>query len=98
MLPVVGLDLSDIRLDTTTTQCLFILLPHVARASAEDFYLPRADLDTFGYGPWTPAYSHVLLDPVTERPATTAKASASVGRNDPCTCGSGKKSKKCCAA
>jgi len=28
---------------------------------------------------------------------TPARASAKVGRNDPCPCGSGKKYKKCCA-
>jgi len=32
------------------------------------------------------------------RPATPPKANPSVGRNDPCPCGSGKKYKKCCMA
>ncbi|MBR2938604.1 MAG: SEC-C domain-containing protein [Kiritimatiellae bacterium] len=29
-------------------------------------------------------------------PAPVRRASAAVGRNDPCPCGSGKKYKKCC--
>jgi uncharacterized protein len=35
---------------------------------------------------------------VEERPQNSKSASAPVGRNDPCPCGSGKKSKKCCGA
>ena len=31
-------------------------------------------------------------------PLKPIKSSKSVGRNDPCTCGSGKKFKKCCGA
>ena len=31
-------------------------------------------------------------------PILTAKVAPKVGRNDPCTCGSGKKFKKCCGA
>ena len=33
-----------------------------------------------------------------ENPKTFVKTGPDVGRNDPCTCGSGKKYKKCCAA
>ena len=33
-----------------------------------------------------------------ETPAATAAPAGKVGRNDPCPCGSGKKSKKCCGA
>ncbi|MCP4199225.1 MAG: hypothetical protein GY762_18930 [Proteobacteria bacterium] len=35
----------------------------------------------------------LLLNPI-----APAKAAPKVGRNDPCTCGSGKKYKKCCGA
>jgi SEC-C motif domain protein len=33
-----------------------------------------------------------------EKPETVVRESPKVGRNDPCTCGSGKKYKKCCGA
>lgn len=32
----------------------------------------------------------------TEKPKTVVKTGPDVGRNDPCTCGSGRKYKKCC--
>ncbi|MFM8313693.1 MAG: YchJ family protein [Deltaproteobacteria bacterium] len=32
------------------------------------------------------------------RPATFVRTQAKIGRNDPCSCGSGKKYKKCCGA
>lgn len=35
--------------------------------------------------------------PIPDMPVEHAKAERSVGRNDPCPCGSGKKYKKCCA-
>lgn len=33
-----------------------------------------------------------------QKPATVIRTQEKIGRNDPCTCGSGKKYKKCCAA
>lgn len=47
------------------------------------------------------AHSHPGGEDIAEahaRPATFVRASAKVGRNDPCTCGSGKKYKKCCGS
>ena len=34
--------------------------------------------------------------PLPDAPIEQAKSSAATGRNDPCSCGSGKKYKKCC--
>lgn len=34
--------------------------------------------------------------PIPEVPVEQAKSARSIGRNDPCPCGSGKKHKKCC--
>ena len=34
--------------------------------------------------------------PIPDAPVEQAKAGDSLGRNDPCPCGSGKKYKKCC--
>lgn len=36
--------------------------------------------------------------PIADAPIQQAHSSRSVGRNDPCPCGSGKKYKKCCGA
>lgn len=47
------------------------------------------------------AHSHPGGENIEEahsRPATFVRASAKIGRNDPCSCGSGKKYKKCCGA
>ncbi|MBK6296977.1 MAG: SEC-C domain-containing protein [Sphingomonadales bacterium] len=35
--------------------------------------------------------------PSTSKAKTTSHKRVKVGRNDPCVCGSGRKSKKCCA-
>jgi preprotein translocase subunit SecA len=34
--------------------------------------------------------------PIPDAPVEQAKSTGTVGRNDPCPCGSGKKYKKCC--
>jgi preprotein translocase subunit SecA len=39
-----------------------------------------------------------LAEPEEEKPQPVVRSSEKVGRNDPCTCGSGKKYKKCCGA
>jgi SEC-C motif domain protein len=39
----------------------------------------------------------VFVDGKSPKPETFVKSGPEVGRNDPCACGSGKKSKKCCA-
>ncbi len=47
---------------------------------------------------WEPARRASVPDaPSPSPPGTVMRDAAKVGRNDPCTCGSGKKYKKCCA-
>lgn len=77
---------------------MLLLMPHAARLRAEDFYLRREHTRGF-YTPWTPAAVLPILAGFrdhygTRRPVV---APARPGRNDPCTCGSGQKYKKCCA-
>jgi hypothetical protein len=77
-------------------QLFMLALPSIARADAEDFYYPAQFLHALG--PWEPEpYGEMLVDmykarsgerkPVVRQPTP--------GRNDPCSCGSGKKYKKC---
>ncbi len=75
-----------------TVQCL----PLAARAAAEDFFFPREYIRAW-YGQWTPEEQIERLK--RHAKATPKKAPVRVenklGRNDPCSCGSGKKWKKC---
>jgi SEC-C motif len=74
---------------------LVMVLPVAARAAAEDFYHPR-DVVRAWFGQWTPEESLDRLKRFARGPKKEAvRAEARPGRNDPCTCGSGKKWKKC---
>jgi len=97
LLPVACLDVSNFHEDDVPASFLPALLSQVSKSSAEDLYLPSAEMSIFGYGPWRPDFSLALLEPLATAAARPAAATQSVGRNDPCACGSGKKSKKCCA-
>ncbi len=69
----------------------------IAKAKAEDFYLPR-EAERALRTPWTPERTEELLGRRARmclRPEPK-RATTTVGRNDPCTCGSGRKHKKCC--
>jgi hypothetical protein len=69
----------------------------IAKAKAEDFYLPR-EAEKALRTPWTPERTEELLGRrgrVSPR-SQTRRAATTVGRNDPCACGSGKKHKRCC--
>jgi uncharacterized protein len=63
---------------------------HAQQTTAQKFEKILADPDAMPYG--------MVVDPLGLYKPTTpvAAASAKVGRNDPCPCGSGKKYKKCC--
>jgi hypothetical protein len=82
--------------DPRVQQLAVASLPTAARAAAVDFYHPREIVRAW-YGAWTPEEALDRLKrfivgcakPVPVRVATPP------GRNDPCTCGSGKKWKKC---
>jgi len=76
---------------------LFVMVPWVARASAEALYLPR-DFIRATRIPWRPEDSYTLLRGFAEiyRPRRTVRQGPT--RNGPCPCGSDKKYKRCCGA
>jgi hypothetical protein len=75
----------------------FDSLPWVAaRARAEELYYPQ-DMARALSIPWTPELIElVYVRHGGARPEPVVRQAPRVGRNDPCTCGSGKKFKKCC--
>jgi hypothetical protein len=69
-----------------------------ARGEPEQFYLPR-DVARVLHRPWEPGFTRQILEPMTRAERAGRKPAVrvtTVGRNDPCPCGSGKKHKKCC--
>ncbi len=67
----------------------------LATARPEELYFPVADIDE------APAFSPeaaVALARFAPEPPQPARAVEKPGRNDPCSCGSGKKYKRCCGA
>ena len=72
------------------------VLPLAARASAEDFYLPREYVRAW-YGQWQPEETLERLKRFSKiaPKREPVRADKTPGRNDPCPCGSGKKYKKC---
>lgn len=76
-------------------------LPWLARAEPKDLFLPRAYAERM-----PPTDEQDGIDMIKEiaaghglgRPETVRNETPKVGRNDPCTCGSGKKYKRCCGA
>ena len=74
------------------------LIAATARGAPEQFYLP-AELAQALHQPWTPANTWLVLDPllkVEQAGRKPGSRAASIGRQDPCTCGSGRKFKRCC--
>lgn len=79
------------------SEVLFDALPWIARALPEDFYLPSNLVRATGKLTEYPMVLSYLayrrrISPGRSRAASAAK----LGRNDPCSCGSGKKYKRCC--
>ena len=72
-------------------------LPYLVNARPEDMYFPRELLVHFRRRPPNKEL-RLLLDEVvdTDPDHETAKSKPAPGPNEPCRCGSGKKSKKCC--
>jgi hypothetical protein len=75
-------------------------LPWLTRAPVEHLFLPRAWLGTLTLAPslrevasWFEPYKTLRTS---GRPVTHVRAAPKVGRNEPCACGSGRKSKHCC--
>jgi len=76
-----------------------VLLPWVAGADIEDLYLPAATLAGMGLS-FSPDFVLDQLDDYAMymRRFDTVRRAATPGRNEPCSCGSGKKYKRCCGA
>jgi hypothetical protein len=68
--------------------------PFLATAKPEDLYLPTSVLDQVRV-PWSPAEALAFMEPI-NKPVPVAHAQTPPGRNEACSCGSGKKSKRCC--
>ena len=74
------------------------LIAATARGGPEQFYLP-GELSRALSRPWTPADTWMVLDPLLKMEQAGRKpgaGTASIGRQDPCPCGSGRKLKRCC--
>ncbi len=76
---------------------LFAIVPWLARASAEDLYLPR-DYIRATRAPWTPESTYNLLRPLATLYKPAPKQAEGPARKGPCPCGSGEKYKRCCGA
>ncbi len=80
-------------------QLAFMALPWLARANADNLYVPDQHIEvhgnTFRSELTLQALEHYGRYYGTGRPARTG---ARPGRNEPCSCGSGKKYKRCCGA
>ncbi len=76
---------------------LAMMLPRLAECNAEDFYFPHEFYKHF-QRPWSVEDSIHLIqcDREAHEWRATVVAEKTPGRNDPCSCGSGKKYKKCC--
>ncbi|HWN67249.1 MAG TPA: SEC-C metal-binding domain-containing protein, partial [Haliangium sp.] len=93
--------LRDTRLYGDPTAQLFMpfTLPWVVSVDIEELYLPAEALDGLQW----PFQPDVILDQLDDyarasfRPGTLRREAAP-GRNEPCSCGSGKKYKRCCGA
>ncbi|MFO0747785.1 MAG: SEC-C metal-binding domain-containing protein [Myxococcota bacterium] len=87
--------------DSKWAPAMPFLAPWFAKASPEDLYWPGDALDEHE-GPWTPKLSLDILRgmqrgvSVSRQKAEPRRVGPTVGRNDPCPCGSGKKHKRCC--
>jgi SEC-C motif len=74
------------------------LITATARGAPEQFYLP-AELAQELHQPWTPTNTWLVLDPLRKVEQAGHKPggrAGSIGRQDPCPCGSGRKFKRCC--
>jgi SEC-C motif-containing protein len=82
--------------DPQLRKLLFIMLPVAAAASAEDFYYPR-DVVRAWHGAWQPEEALERLTRLANRipKSEPVRIAKTPGRNEPCSCGSGKKWKRC---
>jgi hypothetical protein len=78
----------------------FNLAAVASELAPERFYLPRAALEEL-QEPWTPDHTWKMLDPMTRAAGgrqPERREAPKLGRNALCSCGSGKKHKRCCGA
>lgn len=83
--------------DEEAIKLLFVGTPRVAKAEPKNLYFPESVLGSIRRD-WQPSDTLSLLaiqESFLEKPQP-ARAIVTPGRNDPCSCGSGKKYKKCC--
>lgn len=76
------------------------LIAASARGAPEQFYLPRAFAKEL-HIKWEPRLTERLLEPIRQverAQRSPAVRAAKPGPNEPCTCGSGRKYKKCCGS
>jgi hypothetical protein len=75
---------------------VFVVLPVAARASAEDFFFPREVVRAW-FGAYRPEETVERLLRLTRNDARKepVRVAKTPGRNEPCSCGSGKKWKRC---
>ncbi len=76
---------------------MFLQLAWVARASPEQLYLPREAVRAIRE-PWRPEMTLQLLRSYRDHYKRPALPQEGPSRQGPCTCGSGKKYKRCCGA
>jgi hypothetical protein len=74
---------------------LLLMMPWVARAEAEDLYLPRSLVDA-DRAPWHPQRTLKLLRGMAAIEKQPSPKPEGPSRSGPCLCGSGKKYKRCC--
>jgi hypothetical protein len=90
-------DDADVVFHPDAAGVLIDAIPIIARARVEDFYFER-DVARRMCKEWEPADTLDIVrrfPPLGLRGETSRKA-PKPGRNDPCSCGSGRKYKKCC--
>ncbi len=87
--------------DPAGTSFLCASLPFVARASAEELYLPEAALVAWKAKAYSAERARALLARIKQtewRPKPVRREAPKQSPNAPCPCGSGKKRKKCCGS
>lgn len=74
------------------------MIAATARGAPEQFYFPKEALQSI-HMPWKPEFTRHVLEPIRHaehatRPQVPVRSTP--GPNEPCSCGSGRKYKKCC--
>jgi hypothetical protein len=93
---LLGRDL-DLYADDEAVGLVVASLSTIARAKAQDFYLPR-EVESLLHVPFTPERAHELFGRSVRGAAEQepVRAGKKTGRNEACPCGSGNKYKRCC--